>query len=188
MKRKTKTKALSWLLSLAMVLSLIPAMSMTAYADNTETLLTTITPVYPGFASYTVAGIAEAGQTGAVYIGSVTDENTGNSYYTWISGASQNGQLTVTGKEGYTITRVVFSGDITRNGNKWSKEYTDAPYAVYVCSNGKIYPTQADQDAASNSLGVNVTSQSRSCCGLIVKGRIMVPLIAVLSSAAVRSA
>ena len=34
MKHKTRTKALSWLLSLALMLSLVPGMSMTAYADE----------------------------------------------------------------------------------------------------------------------------------------------------------
>ena len=32
MKQKTRTKALSWLLSLALVLSLLPGMSLTAFA------------------------------------------------------------------------------------------------------------------------------------------------------------
>ena len=50
MEHKTRTKALSWLLSLAMVLSLIPGMSMTAYADAPKYALTfsangrTVTP------------------------------------------------------------------------------------------------------------------------------------------------
>lgn len=40
---KTKKQLLSILLSLAMVLGLMPGMSLTAYADNTEELLTTLT-------------------------------------------------------------------------------------------------------------------------------------------------
>ena len=34
MEHKTRTKALSWLLSLAMVLSLVPSLGLTAYADT----------------------------------------------------------------------------------------------------------------------------------------------------------
>lgn len=36
MKHKTRTKALSWLLSLALMLSLLPGMGLTAYADGTK--------------------------------------------------------------------------------------------------------------------------------------------------------
>ena len=58
MKHKTRTKALSWLLSLALALSLLPGMSLPAYADNTETLLTTITATAQEQASYSVANVA----------------------------------------------------------------------------------------------------------------------------------
>ena len=38
MERKTRTRALSWLLSFALMLSLLPGMSLPAYADTTPTV------------------------------------------------------------------------------------------------------------------------------------------------------
>ncbi|MBR0278585.1 MAG: hypothetical protein IJQ75_01220 [Synergistaceae bacterium] len=42
--RNKRGKLLGFMLTLALVIGLLPVMSLTAYADNSETLLTTITP------------------------------------------------------------------------------------------------------------------------------------------------
>ena len=42
--RNKRGKLLGFMLTLALVIGLLPVMSLTAYADNSEILLTTITP------------------------------------------------------------------------------------------------------------------------------------------------
>ena len=95
-KRKFGGKLLSFLLTLTMVLGLMPGMSMTAYADNTETVLTTITPTSQTTYSETTAGV-------------VTVSHNNDDYYEpygWLW--RQTNTLTVSGCEGYTITKVIF--------------------------------------------------------------------------------
>ena len=97
MKRKLGKTLCSVFLSLAMVVGLLPGMSLTAKADNTETLLTTITPTGRTTYSVTTAGV-----------GTVSHDN--DDYrdtwgWLWHEAA---GTLTVSGCEGYTITKVIF--------------------------------------------------------------------------------
>ena len=127
-------------------------MSVTGAWAQEESLLTTITPDYRNFATYTVADIAEVS-------GSNVDASwdpKSDDY--WMNASSTaKGQLTVTGKEGYTITRVVFTVmEDPYSGSTRTKEYTEAPYAVYPYW-AEIFPTQADQDARTNGLGYGVT-------------------------------
>ena len=106
MKHKTSTKALSWLLSLALMLSLIPGMSLTAYADTTETLLTTITATGTEQASYSTANVATVSFSNLPNYSSSYLANWGWWGYGW--------SATVTPAEGYTITKCVFYDDANR--------------------------------------------------------------------------
>ena len=92
---------------LALLLGLMSGMSLTAYADNTETLLTTITlggepwslqPVY------TESGRATLETSGNVEEGWVCPEINGWSN----SSPLAIGSVTINPAEGYTITKVVF--------------------------------------------------------------------------------
>jgi len=128
MKHKTRTKALSWLLSLTLALGLMPGLSMTAYADNTETLLTTITavgssnanPATSANVSYSVENVA-------------TLSFSGQSSYTaswgwWGYGWS----ATVTPAEGYTITKCVFY-----DNNGATATDSEAPFVVETTAEDK---------------------------------------------------
>ena len=99
--KKISRKIISLVLSLLMILTAIPAMSLTAYADNTETLLTTITATGVGQASYSKENVATVSFDGADYY---MDNG-----WTGISGS-----VTVNAAEGYTITKCVF---FTPDGN-----------------------------------------------------------------------
>ena len=90
-------KAISVILSLLMILTVVPAMSLTAYADNTEKLLTTITPTGKTTHSATVDGVVTVSHNNDSYDGT----------YGWIWKRTAD-TLTVSGCEGYTITKVIF--------------------------------------------------------------------------------
>ncbi len=90
-------KAISVILSLLMILTVVPAMSLTAYADNTEKLLTTITPTGKTTHSATVDGV--------VTVSHNNDNYEGTYGWLWFRTADT---LTVSGCEGYTITKVIF--------------------------------------------------------------------------------
>ena len=91
------TKFLSLLLTLVMVVGLMPGMGLTTYADNTETLLTTITPTGKTTHSATVDGVVTVSHNNDFYDGT----------YGWLWHDAA-GTLTVSGCEGYTITKVIF--------------------------------------------------------------------------------
>ena len=134
------------------ILSIVALLLMTAVGAwaQTETLLTTITPDRTNFATYTVADVAEVSGS---YVEARQEYEIEGRPYCWEHDLSDNkGQLTVTGKEGYTITRVVFTVTQYPGSGTRTKECTEAPYAVYPYSLS-TYPTQADQEAKTNSLG-----------------------------------
>ena len=117
MKHKTRTKALSWLLSLAMLFSLVPGLNMTAYADNTETLLTTITATGTEQASYSTANVATVAFSNLPYCSSSYSADWGWWGYGWTA--------TVTAVEGNTITKCVFYDDANRSATD-----SEAPFVV----------------------------------------------------------
>ena len=97
MKRKLGKTLCSVFLSLTMIFGLIPGMSLTAKADNTETLLTTITVT--GYTTY------EETTSGVVTVSHNNDRYQDDYGWLWRLSA---GTLTVSGCEGYTITKVIF--------------------------------------------------------------------------------
>ena len=115
MKHNTRTKALSWLLSLALALSLLPGMSLTAYADNTEELLTTITATGTEQASYSTPNVATVSFSNLPNCNSSYLANWGWWGYGW--------SATVNAAEGYTITKCVFYDDANRTATDSSSPF-----------------------------------------------------------------
>ena len=93
-------KHIQKLRKLILALGILAGMGMTAHADNTETLLTTITPTSLTTYSETISGVVTVSQNSSYY------SNNGRTQPAWLW--QQAGTLEVSGCEGYTITEVIF--------------------------------------------------------------------------------
>ena len=125
MKHKTRTKALSWLLSLAMLFSVVPGMGLTAYAaEPDETLLTTITATGTEQASYSVANVATVSFSNLPSYSSYYTANWGWWGYGWTA--------TVNAAEGYNITKCIFYDDANRTATD-----SEAPFVVNTTEEDK---------------------------------------------------
>ena len=124
MKHKTRTKALSWLLSLTMALSLLPSISLTAYADTAGVLLTTITATAKEQASYSTANVATVSFSYTAGGSSAYLANWGWWGYGWTA--------TVAPANGYTITKCVFYDDANRTATD-----SEAPFVVETTEEDK---------------------------------------------------
>ena len=115
-KKKISRKVISYVLALVMVFStmigIVPGMSITAQAAPAETLLTTITPTGIDTYSESTAGVVN------VTLSGITDYDTGKWWW--------GGTVTVTQKEGYTITKCRFN---TKGG---AVDDTEAPFSIDV--------------------------------------------------------
>lgn len=105
---------LSFLLALAMVVGLLPGMSLTAYADNTETLLTTITATGQTTYGQSVEGVV------TVTLTNIFDYE---GEYGWL----WYGTITVEPVEGYTITKCRF-----KQNNKTPLDDDLAPFSIVM--------------------------------------------------------
>ena len=94
------------MLSLVLMLSLVPGMSLTAYAENTEKLLTTITATGKEQASYNPENVATVSFSYTAGGSSAYLAQWGWWGYGW--------SATVNAAEGYTITKCVFYDDANR--------------------------------------------------------------------------
>ena len=115
-KKKLSRKVLSYVLALVMVIStmtgIVPGMSLKAYAAPAETLLTTITPTGIDTYSESTKGVVN------VTLSGISTYDNGR----WRKG----GTVTVTQKEGYTITKCRF---ITRES---SVDDSEAPFSYNI--------------------------------------------------------
>lgn len=112
--RNKRGKLLGFMLTLALVIGLLPVMSLTAYADNSETLLTTITPTSDTGYNETTPGVVTVTLQGGMY---------------FVAGGwklSTGASVTVVGKEGYTITKCIFHDDV----HNQTKTATTQPFVV----------------------------------------------------------
>ena len=116
MKQKTGRKLLSFLLTLAMVVGLMPGMSLKVRAQ-TEELLTTITATAKEQANYSTANVATVSFSYTAGGSSAYLANWGWWGYGWIA--------TVTPADGYTITKCVFYDDANRTATD-----SEAPFVV----------------------------------------------------------
>jgi hypothetical protein len=114
---KTKKRFLSILLSLVLVLSLLPGMSLTAYADNTETKLTTIKP--------TSVSTYNQNPDGFVTVTLEGNMDYSTDWQAWIAYAFKSASVTVVGKEDYAITKCIF-----HNAESTTKTVTEKPFMV----------------------------------------------------------
>ena len=110
----------------------------------------------------TATDVAEITMTGATQLGTWWDYFDGK-HYSWLNSSTNvtdKGTLEVTAKQGYTITKVVFSGsDIA--GSPGSREVTASPFAVYPWGSGSAFGsavytsdsyTEIFRNAASNDI------------------------------------
>ena len=111
----------SILLTLVMLFSLVPGISLTAYADNTETLLTTITPTGKTTHSATVDGVVTVSHNNDFYDGT----------YGWLWYDAVD-TLTVSACEGYTITKCIF-----KQNAKNPVTDSSAPFELHFDSMGQ---------------------------------------------------
>lgn len=100
--RNKRGKLLGFMLTLALVIGLLPVMSLTAYADNSETLLTTITPTSDKGYNETTPGVVTVTLQGDMNF----QEGIETVPARWMTFTA--GSVTVVGKEGYTITKCIF--------------------------------------------------------------------------------
>ena len=107
-KKKAGRVLLSFLLSLAMVIGFMPGMGMTAHAEPTEVLLTTITATGKEQASYSTENVATVSFSYTANGSSSYNSKTNWGWwgYGWTA--------TVTPADGYTITKCVFYDDKDR--------------------------------------------------------------------------
>jgi len=150
---KTRTKALSWLLSLALVLSLMPGMSLTAYASPStgddgvigtgETVIGGDTyPLWVGGTQVTSANASDTFNDGKASYNAETNTLTLNGYsYTGVGHKENNdpdsplAAIYYTGTDPLTI-QLSGTSSITRTGNS-SGPGADTAYGIH-CSQGNL--------------------------------------------------
>ena len=129
------------MLALAMLLSLVPGMGLTAYADNTETLLTTITATGKEQANYSTANVATVSFSYTAGGSSAYFANWGWWGYGW--------SATVNAAEGYTITKCVFYDDANRTATD-----SEAPFVVETTEEDKTPQVNGTPILAYTSKGI----------------------------------
>ena len=140
-KRKLGRKLLSFLLTLALVLGLMPGMGLTVYAAPTETLLTTITATGKEQANYSTANVATVSFSYTAYGSSAYLANWGWWGYGFIA--------TVTPADGYTITKCVFYDDADRTATD-----SEAPFVVETTEEDKTPKVNGTPIKADTSKGI----------------------------------
>ena len=133
MKRKISKIIISFLLTLAMVVGLLPGMSLTAFAAE-ETLLTTLT--FGGSSTYSET------KSGVVSV-TATNVTLYNDTYGWLF--FDVGSLSVTAEEGYTINKCVF-----RQNNKQPITDTEAPFEIHFSDGCCTEDTNWDMDGVTS--------------------------------------
>ena len=132
--KKAGRVLLSFLLTLAMVIGFMPGMCMTAHADNTEELLTTLT--FGGSSTYSET------KSGVVSV-TATNVTSYNDTYGWLF--FDVGSLSVTAEEGYTINKCVF-----RQNNKQPITDTEAPFEIHFSDGCCTEDTNWDMDGVTS--------------------------------------
>ena len=140
-RKKTGSRVLSFLLTLAMVVGMMPGMSLTAYANPTETLLTTITATAKEQANYSTANVATVSFSYTAGGSSAYFANWGWWGYGWTA--------TVVPAEGYTITKCVFYDDANRTATD-----SEAPFVVETTEADKEPQVNGTPILAYNSKGI----------------------------------
>ena len=144
-KKRLRKRLLGFVVALLMTIELLPGMSLTAYADTTEGLLTTITATGKEQANYSVENIATF---------SFSYTANGSSAY-WNNGKTNWGwwgygwKVTVTPVDGYTITKCVFYDDKDRTATD-----SEAPFVVETTEEDKTPQVNGTPILAYQSKGI----------------------------------
>lgn len=149
-KRKLGRELLCFLLTLAMVVGLVPGMSLTAHADEpTEQLLTTITATGSSNAAQVSSANVSYSVENVAIVSFSNLPNYGTSYtanWGWWGYAMT---LTVTPADGYTITKCVFYDDKERTA-----EDSEAPFVVETTEDDKTPQVNGTPILAYQSKGI----------------------------------
>ena len=141
-KRKLGRELLSFLLTLAMVVGMMPGMGITAHAgEPTEALLTTITATGKEQASYSTENVASVSFSYTANGSSSYVANWGWWGYGWIA--------TVTPADGYTITKCVFYDDVNSTA-----EDSEDPFVVETTEEDKYPQVNGTPILAYNDHGI----------------------------------
>ena len=132
--KNIKRRILGFILSFSLVLGMFPGMSLTAYADNTEELLTTLTFGDSSTYSETKSGVVSV---------TATNVTSYNDTYGWLF--FDVGSLSVTAEEGYTINKCVF-----RQNNKQPITDTEAPFEIHFSDGCCTEDTNWDMDGVTS--------------------------------------
>ena len=132
--KNIKRRILGFILSFSLVLGMFPGMSLTAYADNTEELLTTLTFGDSSTYSETKSGVVSV---------TATNVSSYSGTYGWLF--MDVGSLSVTAEEGYTINKCVF-----RQNNKQPITDTEAPFEIHFSYGCCTEDTNWDMDGVTS--------------------------------------
>ena len=138
-------KPVSIFLAVLMIFSCFSVMGMTAYAENTETLLTTITATGKEQASYSVENVATVSFSYTTN-GSSAYLNNGKTNWGWWG---YGWIATVAPTEGYTITKCVFFDDKDRTATD-----SEAPFVVETTEEDKTPKVNGTPILADQSKGI----------------------------------
>ncbi len=144
-KKKISRKVISYVLALAMVIGLLPGMGLTAHAESTEELLTTITATGKEQASYSTAGVATVSFSYTAK-GSSNYYNKGTTNWGWWG---YGWIATVTPADGYTITKCIFYDDANRTATDSS-----SPFVVETTEEDKTPQVNGTPILAHQSKGI----------------------------------
>lgn len=153
--KHTWKKAAAGLLAMALVVGTAPAnvgtgglfggTSITAYADETETLLTTITATGKEQASFSTENVANVSFSYSAQ-GSSNYYNKGTTNWGWWG---YGWTATVTPAEGYTITKCVFYDDANRSATD-----SEDPFVVETTEEDKTPQVNGTPILANQSKGI----------------------------------
>ena len=144
-KKRLRKRLLGFVVALLMTIELLPGMSLTAYADTTEGLLTTITATGKEQADYSVENIATFSFNYTAG-GSSNYLNNGKTNWGWWG---YGWKVTVTPVDGYTITKCVFYDDANRTATDSS-----APFVVETTEEDKTPQVNGTPILAYQSKGI----------------------------------
>ena len=144
-KKRLRKRLLGFVVALLMTIELLPGMSLTAYADTTEGLLTTITATGKEQADYSVENIATFSFSYTAN-GSSDYYNNGKTNWGWWG---YGWKVTVTPVDGYTITKCVFYDDKDRTATD-----SEAPFVVETTEKDKEPQVNGTPILAYQSKGI----------------------------------
>ena len=144
-KKRLRKRLLGFVVALLMTIELLPGMSLTAYADTTEGLLTTITATGKEQANYSVENIATFSFSYTAG-GSSSYTNKDKANWGWWG---YGWKVTVTPVDGYIITKCVFYDDANRTATDSS-----APFVVETTEGDKTPQVNGTPILANQSKGI----------------------------------